>query len=478
MIKNERQYRITKAAARRFADSLRVGADAAPNVDPIIAQASIAALESQLAELEAQISEYEALKEGRVDVVEATSLDALAEMFIKARIVGGLSQKELSVRLGLKEQQVQRYEETNYAGASLTRLAAVASALNINVRHEAVLGRADDQLSRVLKRLESAGLPRDMAMRRFASLAGTTDSSAARSLSNLLTGIRQVFGWNFNQLFGEQPLELAQNAATTARFKVRSGRNSERVSAYATYAHYLALLLLRATENLPRLPLPDNAQDFYDAVCLTYSDMTFENALRYVWSLGVPVLPLDDEGAFDGAYWRVDGRHVIVLKQKSLSSARWLFDLLHDFRHATQHPALLENQIIESPPSSPERINAPDEIDASEFAGDVTLAGHGPELVAACEAATAGRLQRLKSELPGVAKTLGVDLASAANFMAFQLSRTGQNWWGTAANLQPPGEQPWLMARDILLEHIQLDELSGPDQTLLRDALTEREEIK
>jgi transcriptional regulator with XRE-family HTH domain len=49
---------------------------------------------------------------------------------IRARISAGLSQRELAARLGLKEQQIQRYEATNYETASLRRVLEIAAALN------------------------------------------------------------------------------------------------------------------------------------------------------------------------------------------------------------------------------------------------------------------------------------------------------------------------------------------------------------
>jgi transcriptional regulator with XRE-family HTH domain/Zn-dependent peptidase ImmA (M78 family) len=480
MIKNERQYRITKAAARRFSEALKVNGTPPANVDPRIAQASVAAAAGQLAELQSELAEYEALKSGQLEVVEVESLGSLADTLIKARIAAGLSQKDLGARLGMKEQQIQRYEETNYAGASLARLIEVANALNVSVRHEAVLGANAEHAERLLTRLEGTGLSRSLVLRRFVprevAQAFLVDASGAsgRFISELVARAKRVFGWNPDELFGNAPLGLPSSAIASARFKIREGRNEARANAYTVYAHYLAMLLLKATEHLPQLPLPCTAEDFYDNVCLAYSDMTFENALRYIWSLGVPVLPLDDEGSFDGAYWRVDGRHIIVLKQNSTSTARWLFDLLHDYRHAVQHPEASNSEIVELPPTSAERRDAPDEIDASDFAGDVILAGNAEQLLDASRDATQGHLQRLKKELPSVAQKIGVDLAAAANFMAYRLSQEGKNWWGTAANLQPAGERPWFIARDILLEQVRFGVLAVSDQRLLSDALTER----
>jgi len=94
------------------------------------------------------------------------------------------------------------------------------------------------------------------------------------------------------------------------------------------------------------------------------------------------------------------------LKQNSTSAARWLYDLLHDYRHTVQHPDISNSEIVELPPTSAERRDSVDEVDASDFAGEVILAGHDEELVEACRDATQGHLQRLKKELPGVAKRL------------------------------------------------------------------------
>ena len=66
--------------------------------------------------------DYERLKSGGI---EFGKLDAVVEVprpLIWARIVRGLGQKSLTVRLGLKDQRIQRYEVSEYASASLARV--------------------------------------------------------------------------------------------------------------------------------------------------------------------------------------------------------------------------------------------------------------------------------------------------------------------------------------------------------------------
>ena len=136
MIKNERQYRITRTQAERFArtlESLRERPEGADGIHPMIAQAQVDAVSSQLADLEAELREYEAVREGRFRMDELDLIAGLPALLIKARIAQGLSQRELADRLGLKEQQIQRYEATDYATAKWSRIREVASALSMEV---------------------------------------------------------------------------------------------------------------------------------------------------------------------------------------------------------------------------------------------------------------------------------------------------------------------------------------------------------
>jgi ribosome-binding protein aMBF1 (putative translation factor) len=84
----------------------------------------------------ARNSPTEALRDGQVRVLQLDSLSALLDTLIRARVAAGLTQRELAARLGLKEQQIQRYEATRYSGVSLERLQSVMDALGIRIHEE------------------------------------------------------------------------------------------------------------------------------------------------------------------------------------------------------------------------------------------------------------------------------------------------------------------------------------------------------
>ncbi|MGH9531036.1 MAG: helix-turn-helix domain-containing protein [Terriglobales bacterium] len=142
MIKNERQYRITNAQAARFRQAIagmKSGSD--QNVPLALRKAQIAALRSQLHDLQAELREYETLKSGRRAIPVRPSFEDLPQTLIRARIASGLTQQGLARRLGLKAQQIQRYEATEYRSASLGRLQEVAQAVGLAGQESAPASR-------------------------------------------------------------------------------------------------------------------------------------------------------------------------------------------------------------------------------------------------------------------------------------------------------------------------------------------------
>ena len=133
MIRNERQYRTTKAQIEKFANAL-AEAEGRKAGDPLLRKLEGDALRSQRHDLEQQVQEYEKLRSGRCGVIQVDSFEELPGALVRARIAAGLSQKELADRLGIKEQQIQRYEATNYQSASLARLQQVVKGLGVEVR--------------------------------------------------------------------------------------------------------------------------------------------------------------------------------------------------------------------------------------------------------------------------------------------------------------------------------------------------------
>jgi HTH-type transcriptional regulator / antitoxin HipB len=140
MIQNERQYKITRSKLKELLLD-QATLDLPSDLHPRKTLARKNSLGILIAELEQEILEYDRLKSGQVTQFPIESLQDLPRVAISARIAAGLTQKELAEKIGVQEQQIQRYEANNYQAvgfvgvASLkeNRLQEVMSALNVTI---------------------------------------------------------------------------------------------------------------------------------------------------------------------------------------------------------------------------------------------------------------------------------------------------------------------------------------------------------
>ncbi len=141
----------------------------------------IAGMDSQLADLNAELSAYEALRAGEVKQREFHSIGEFPTALIEARIVAGLTQKALARRIGVSEQQIQRYEQTRYSAASLERLQSVAEALKLTVSESIgyhLEGGASGRRAVRPKAIKGAAMAGRATGKRAASAAGKTLGSS------------------------------------------------------------------------------------------------------------------------------------------------------------------------------------------------------------------------------------------------------------------------------------------------------------
>jgi hypothetical protein len=394
----------------------------------------------------------------------------------------------------MPEQQIQRYEATEYESASLARLKDIAQALRVEIPSTIVPKDLAVSPRQFFRRLRQLGFDRDIVLTRIlpADIAealsekpkdlGRVVGGAGHATSAVVRAgalVSRVLGIDINEFFSMSALTYSAGTVGAVRFK-KSATQLERqrleslkgpeaiVDAYVVYAHYLALLLVEATSKWPSQDVPTNPNDVRSVLEREYGGISLNAVLRLVWDLGIPVLPLSDPGTFHGACWRIDGRNVIVLKQRTNSLSRWIFDLLHELAHAGQHPGEVDFSVVEKGDGVD---SSADEVEAMRFAGDVLLDGRAEEIAKHAVKAASGKLERLKQVVPDVAKREGVTTDALANYLAYRLAQQGENWWGAANNLQRASDAPCQVARDILIERTDFSQLSPTDRQLLLGAL-------
>ena len=483
MIKNERQLRMTKSQLENFKHHLDLIENVKEKGDvSLLIEAEAEAVRNQIKELEDQIFNYESLWASNTPIPILQSFKDIPQALIKARISLGLSQKEFAEKVGLKEQQIQRYEATSYETASLSRINQFVNILNLELSDETKNTFRDVTYNNFLSKLRKVGIDRDFILTRLipprikAIIQNGQDNLIIDNFGiQVVEHISKIFGWASSEILGDEPLDMNAASLGNVRFKVRRGFNVPRLTAYTFYTHYLSDIIMQATRHLPIKTLPTNPYEIHKTIIDTYESFTLEHALRYVWSLGVPVIFLNDPGAFHGAHFRDRGRSIIILNQRTKLPALWLFSLFHEFWHATQHQENDEQKILEIEDfenlSATGNRSDKEEREASLFAGAVLLGRSSDKLVRMCVDEAQGDLLKMRQAVLRVARRENVPVDVLANCVAFRLSRIGENWWGPAQNLQEPRLDIQLIARDILLDNIDLSQISGLDLDLLRRSL-------
>ncbi len=132
MIRNERQYKITQTKLRDLEKDLAQLDSPDPSLHPRKILARGNSLNILITELRQEITEYQQLRSGEVTQFALNSIQELPIVMIKARIAAGLTQKDLAEKIGVQEQQIQRYEANNYHAIAFDRLQEVLQALKIN----------------------------------------------------------------------------------------------------------------------------------------------------------------------------------------------------------------------------------------------------------------------------------------------------------------------------------------------------------
>ena len=465
MIKNERQAAIVRSRLKRL-EALeaelrqRLGDDAGRNP---LGQLELDTVVGEASTMRTDLKAYEELRAGQRSVGPVSRLDELPRALIEGRIAAGLSQADLAGRLGLKEQQIQRYESTEYEGANLARLIEVADAVGLTVAPGVGTEPSAEELER---RLDRAGLPKDLLRRRFRTVPEDRPVSAA-----VLAGrVAHVFGTPPDEVL-EGRVDVDRDVVAAGRYKLPARASDTRTIALSGYARYLTRIVAYAVQR-PISAFPASPLHLHRRILDATAEgrATYEGALRAAWSAGVPVVPLSEPGGFHAGFWVHGTRPVIVLNPTQRNDARWMFDLLHECGHlALDHATAL----TEDSPSEGAKAFDTDEVAANEFASQAVFGGRSEELWEIVWNKSGGKAASLQRTVRMVARQQSVDAGALALNVAFRLSAQGTSWWAAASKLQVSGTDPWVLTRDVLLEELNWGSIDRLDAQMLSAALAE-----
>jgi HTH-type transcriptional regulator / antitoxin HigA len=139
IILNERDARLARASAARMREFLASSSEierAKSGLCVDVLNQHRKAVHSSARELAGALDAYERIKSGDLrEAFEQWRHDPGVSLII-ARVAKGLSQADLAEKLGLKEQQIQRYEAERYRSISLSNFRRIGIALGVRLSAE------------------------------------------------------------------------------------------------------------------------------------------------------------------------------------------------------------------------------------------------------------------------------------------------------------------------------------------------------
>jgi DNA-binding Xre family transcriptional regulator len=132
MIKNEKQYNISKKLLSEINEDIdRLQKDTTQH--PLRNKLMLASALNMQKEIEQDILLYETLKKDKKGILKERLFSELPTLLTEYKIKSGLTQKEFAERLGIKEQQLQRYEADNFKSVTFKNLLRFLDAIGLEI---------------------------------------------------------------------------------------------------------------------------------------------------------------------------------------------------------------------------------------------------------------------------------------------------------------------------------------------------------
>lgn len=134
MIKNEKQYNISKKLVKELNNEIENINNNDTDKHPLRNQVLTTSLEIARNDIEKEILDYENFKKNKKRTLKERLIAELPSILTEYKIITGLTQKEFAQQLGVKEQQLQRYEATNFKSVTFKTLLRFFEIIGLEIR--------------------------------------------------------------------------------------------------------------------------------------------------------------------------------------------------------------------------------------------------------------------------------------------------------------------------------------------------------
>lgn len=132
MIKNEKQYKISRKKLLTLQEEITHLQTPVHSLSPA-KQLILASMIDMKALLEKDIAAYENLISHNISILTSRNIADLPNLIIEYKIASGMTQKEFSEKIGMKEQQLQRYEAEGFSSISFKNLLRIIETIGLDI---------------------------------------------------------------------------------------------------------------------------------------------------------------------------------------------------------------------------------------------------------------------------------------------------------------------------------------------------------
>jgi len=146
MIKNEKQYKVTRNKLQVLEEEinrLKGGREHLPAKDKSL----LVSMQLFQKQLQDEVDYYELVKAMNSEILAERSIDDLPILLIEYKIRSGMTQKEFSQKVGMKEQQLQRYEAEDFNSISFKNLLKIIHAIDLEVTVRGTIRSKDQSIA-------------------------------------------------------------------------------------------------------------------------------------------------------------------------------------------------------------------------------------------------------------------------------------------------------------------------------------------
>jgi HTH-type transcriptional regulator/antitoxin HigA len=132
MIKNEKQYKIIRKKLLTLQEEITHLQTPVHSLAPA-KQLILSSMIDMKTLLEEDIAAYEKLISHNIGILTSRNIADLPNLIIEYKIASGMTQKEFSEKIGMKEQQLQRYEAEGFSSISFKNLLRIIKAIGLDI---------------------------------------------------------------------------------------------------------------------------------------------------------------------------------------------------------------------------------------------------------------------------------------------------------------------------------------------------------